>query len=441
VDDGYSGTMLERPGLDALRDFVAAGGVETVLCLCPDRLSRNLLHLGLLVEDFQKRGAKVAFVNQQVDDTPEGKLLLQIQGAVSEYERTKILDRTRRGKRHKVEQGQLAGPIAAYGYTYIHVSRGAPSRWDINPAEAEVVRQIFAWFVEERLSIRQIARELAARAIATRKGRAQWCTSQIHRILANEAYLGTAYYFKTYPTLPDRPREEKAYRRKPKTTNRRRDREEWVPVAVPAIIDRETYDRAQAFLQENLRFANRNNTRHQYLLRGLLRCGKCGRSYIGNGSGARTYYVCSGNNALAAGRPDRCGASSLRTDRIEPLVWDTIRSLLDDPGLLRQYAEQQAPATHSSEDAAARGKAFERQIAQADAEEMRVVRLYREGIISEELLQAQLAEVRAKRQAIQQDLNALNREAEEAAAFETQEAAIQAFCEDIRLGQIGRAHV
>jgi len=136
IDDGYSGSMLERPGSRRLRDCVSAGGVETVLSLCPDRLSRNYLHLGILIEDFQKHGVKLAFANQQVDDSPEGKLLLQVQGAVGEYERTRILDRTRRGKKHKAQQGQIVGGVSAYGYDYIRPDKAAPGRWENNPEEA-----------------------------------------------------------------------------------------------------------------------------------------------------------------------------------------------------------------------------------------------------------------------------------------------------------------
>lgn len=129
VDDGYSGSMLERPGLDALRDAVAAGKVDTILCLCPDRLSRNFLHLGILLEEFEKHGARVVFLNRQVDDTPEGKLLLQIQGAVGEYERAKILDRTRRGRQHKARQGLMPGGQAPYvsaGQSHGRRSKGVP---------------------------------------------------------------------------------------------------------------------------------------------------------------------------------------------------------------------------------------------------------------------------------------------------------------------------
>lgn len=258
VDDGYSGTMLERPGLDALRDYVAAGGVETVLCLCPDRLSRNYLHLGILIEDFQTRGVKVAFVNQQVDDTPEGKLLLQIQGAVGEYERAKIMDRTRRGKKHKAEQGHIVGGVAAYGYDYIRADRAAPGRWEINETEAEVVREVYRLFTEKHLALRAIVRELEQRGIPTRTGLSRWGKSQVHKMLSSEVYIGRAYFYKTYPDVPDRHRENKPYRQNHKTTKRLRDPKEWIPIEVPAIIDHETFARAKKQLDANKHFAARN---------------------------------------------------------------------------------------------------------------------------------------------------------------------------------------
>lgn len=151
VDDGYSGAMLERPELDRLRDAVAAGEVNMILGLCPDRLSRNFLHLGILVEEFGKHGARVVFLNQPAEDTPENRLLVQIQGAVSEYERTKILDRTRRGRQHKARQGLMPGgqrrsgqPVAkcradwathAHGASFLANSAGGNPllRWDFDP--------------------------------------------------------------------------------------------------------------------------------------------------------------------------------------------------------------------------------------------------------------------------------------------------------------------
>jgi site-specific DNA recombinase len=434
VDDGYSGTVLERPGLDALRDFVSAGGVETVLVLCPDRLSRKHLHLGILIEDFQKRGIKLDFVNQQVDDSPEGQLLLQIQGAVSEYERTKILDRTRRGKKHKAQQGHIVGGVAAYGYDYIRPDKATPGRWEINETEAEVVREIYRLFTEEQISLRAIVRELDQRGIPTRTGRPRWGKSAVYRVLSGEVYIGKAYFFKTYPDVPDHHREYKPYRQTLKTTKRLRDRSEWIPIEVPVIIDEATFAHAQKQLEDNKHFAARN-VRRPYLLRGLLRCAKCGNSYVGSALAGKTYYTCTGNNPMGANRPERCGSRAVRLDRIEPLVWDKLTALLADPDLLIGHFERaQVTLAPSPGETAAFRKRLQKQIDQTDAEEMKVVRLYREEKIDEALLDAQLAEVRNKRDALRRQVEAQERDAQAAQAHSSTEDAIRAFCNKIGKG-------
>src|SRR3989304_6052762 len=123
LDDGYSGADLNRPGLDQLRDIAAEGLIEAVLVLSPDRLSRKQAHQIILLEDFKKQNIQVIFANQPISDSAEDQLLLQIQGAVSEYERSKIIDRTRRGKIHAVKNGQLLGSNPPYGYHYIPKSK------------------------------------------------------------------------------------------------------------------------------------------------------------------------------------------------------------------------------------------------------------------------------------------------------------------------------
>jgi len=109
LDDGYSGTNLVRPALDRVRDLAAQGLIEAVLVLSPDRLSRNYPQLVILQEEFDRRGIKLLFTNKQIGDTPEDKLLLGMQGLFAEYERTKILDRTRRGRLMRARQGHLSG--------------------------------------------------------------------------------------------------------------------------------------------------------------------------------------------------------------------------------------------------------------------------------------------------------------------------------------------
>ena len=107
IDNGFSGATLERPGLDQLRDKALAGLVSKVYVLAPDRLSRKSAHQILLIEEMKRLGVDFAFVNRNIGDTPEDQMLLQIQGIVAEYEREKILERSRRGKLYAAKKGKV----------------------------------------------------------------------------------------------------------------------------------------------------------------------------------------------------------------------------------------------------------------------------------------------------------------------------------------------
>ncbi len=106
-DDGYSGATLRRPGLDRLRDRIAAAGVDRVLVAVPDRLARNFVHQALLVEELERHGATVEFLDRPMSQDPHDQLLLQIRGAVAEYERTLSTERMRRGRLRKLRAGTL----------------------------------------------------------------------------------------------------------------------------------------------------------------------------------------------------------------------------------------------------------------------------------------------------------------------------------------------
>lgn len=113
------GNPLVRPGLDALRDQAVAGKIDKLIILNPDRLARKYAHQLVLIEEFQKLGVEILFVNRQISESPEDQLLLQMQGVISEYEREKIVERSRRGKLSKAKQGKVSVLSGApYGYVY-----------------------------------------------------------------------------------------------------------------------------------------------------------------------------------------------------------------------------------------------------------------------------------------------------------------------------------
>jgi site-specific DNA recombinase len=247
IDEGYSGATLVRPGLERLRDLCANGGVERLYVHSPDRLARKYAYQVLLIDEFQRMGIEVMFLNRELSRSPEDELLLQVQGMVAEYERAKILERSRRGKRHAAQVGNvnvLCG--APYGYRYVSKHQGGGSaRYDIIEEEARVVRQIFSWIGQERLSIGEVCRRLQRAAEHTRTGRTQWDRSVVWGILKNPAYKGTAAFGKTR-TGPLRPRlraqRNGSLQPRRAVSDYAVPREEWVFIPVPALIEEALYD-------------------------------------------------------------------------------------------------------------------------------------------------------------------------------------------------------
>src|ERR1700704_111868 len=190
-DEGYSGATLIRPALERLRDVIAAGAVDRVYVHSPDRLARKYAYQVLLVEEFRRAGVEVIFLNRELGQTPEDNLLLQVQGMIAEYERAKIIERNRRGKRHAARSGSVnALSGAPYGYRYVTKQEGGgQARYEIAIEEARVVRKIFEWVGKERVTIGEVCRRLANAGEKTRKGKAFWDRSVVWGVLKNPAYI------------------------------------------------------------------------------------------------------------------------------------------------------------------------------------------------------------------------------------------------------------
>src|SRR6202041_745334 len=197
-DDGYSGATLERPGLEHVRDLAAEGQIQVVLAYSPDRLSRKYAYQILLMEELARNGVETLFVKAPQGSSAEDQLLVQFQGMIAEYERAQILERSRRGKRHRARQGQinvLSG--APYGYRYVRKSDDAAARYEILDAEAAIVRMVYQSYVGAGISIGAITRQLNERGAPTRKQISRWERSTVWAMLRNPAYKGTACFGKT----------------------------------------------------------------------------------------------------------------------------------------------------------------------------------------------------------------------------------------------------
>jgi site-specific DNA recombinase len=247
VDDGYTGATLIRPALERLRDAVAAGTVDRLYVHCPDRLARHYAYQMLLIDEFRRAGVEVIFLNRAIGTSPEDDLLLQVQGMVAEYERAKILERSRRGKRHAARQGVVSVLSGApYGYRYIdRHAGGGTARYEIQDAEAAVIRQIFHWVGQDRVSLAEVCRRLRQAGHRTRTGKATWDRTTVWGILRNPAYIGTAAFGKTRigPALARlRPVRGGAEQPRRAYTVYEVPAEDWIHLPVPALIEPDLFE-------------------------------------------------------------------------------------------------------------------------------------------------------------------------------------------------------
>jgi site-specific DNA recombinase len=279
-DDGFSGASLNRPGLDRLRDAAAQAAFDAVLITAPDRLARKYVHQVLLIEELEGCGCQVRFSDRPMSQDPHDQLLLQIRGAVAEYERVLITDRMRRGRLAKLRAGQLLPwSRPPYGYQIDPQHPRDPTRVRADAITSVIVQQIFAWYLEPQATLYQVTLRLNTAQVATPTGKQRWTTASIRNMLTNPAYTGTAY--------ANRTREVAACKRRSAlqplgrgTSYVRRQAEDWIPIAIPAIVEQEVFAQVQAKLGQNQHQARRNNRAHAYLLRALVSCGHCQHSMV-----------------------------------------------------------------------------------------------------------------------------------------------------------------
>jgi site-specific DNA recombinase len=391
LDDGYTGANLERPRLEELRSQVRAGRIRVVLAYDPDRLSRNVVDLLVLVNELEKGGATIDFVNGGFDQTPTGRLLLQMRGVIAEFERTQIRARTQRGRMEAARNGRIAGGRRTFGYDQ-EKGKGVLT---VNESQAAIVRRVFSMVLEGR-SMRAIVRQLNAEGVLPQRGNI-WQKSSLSRILGNVTYTGCASY-----------------------NRRRRDKDgrisfrpesEWIPLTVPAIVDRETFEQVQAQLRRNSSLLSGNRDR-LYLLTGLLRCA-CGFRICGCASHAKRFYRCTGRDPLQG---KRCRGRWLNADVMEETIKASVLEVLRG-GLIQRKVAEHAPKLQAVDYAAEIAKA-EKEIRTHQGAEERAVRF----MVAPEHASSQAVFERELARATEQRMTAEGRKAtlEKARAAEAQ---------------------
>jgi len=390
IDDGYSGAYLERPALDSLRDALQMKLYDTVICYTPDRFARKLSHQLLLTEEVENSGASLHFVNGEYKDTPEGRMFYQMQGAFAEYEREKIRERTMRGKRGKLRSGLPIANSHVFGYGFDKETK----QFIINPAEAEIVRLVFKLYTEDMVGgTDYVALKLMEMNVPSPKGNPKWQGSNICRMLKKEMYTGEYYANKFYY------RKTGAHKR----TVTVRPQNEWIRLTCPAIIDKETFETAQHLLSANKKAKSVTKSKHFYLLQGIMKCARCGRSIVILSATSGKYYACISNLRLKQ-LSTPCKARLAKTQVVDNAFWEMLLKLCSSKDKLEKYIKSTDKGTKSLS-VQNNIDAMKKRLEQIDTEKSTLVDWFTQGLLTQEAVSEKLAKLTSEAAKIKQKLS------------------------------------
>jgi site-specific DNA recombinase len=414
-DEGYSGATLERPGLERVRDLAAEGQIQVVLAYSPDRLSRKYAYQILLIEELARQGVETVFVKSPQGDSAEDQLLVQFQGMIAEYERAQILERSRRGKRHRAQSGEVSVMSnAPYGYRYLRKTDEAPAAYLVDEVEARVVRHVYEMYTVEGLSIGEIMRRLNAEGVPTRKRSARWERSVVWAMLRNPTYRGTACFGKTRisaRTRVMRPQRRRRVTTPSTTAGHERPREEWIEIPVPALVTEESFAHAQQLLQQN-KIRSRRRTIAPSVVQGLVTCATCGYalSRTSTQTSARKihYYKCIGSDGWRKlGGPVCDNGRFVRQELLDHVVWAEVIRLLEEPALIQQELDRRLVAARSSDPTRKREQSLQRELTHVGKGIERLLNAYQEGLLSMEQLRERMPVLCQRQKTLRAELQAI----------------------------------
>jgi site-specific DNA recombinase len=434
-DEACSGARLDRPGLDQLRDAAEAGLLDAVWCLSPDRLARRYAYQVIVLDELSRHGVTVLFHDTPpLNDDPQTHLLTQVQGVIAEYERAKIAERYRRGKLWRARAGEVIAWKCSYGYRRIGRCAEHAAHLEVYEPEAAIVRRIFRDYVQSNVSIRQITWHLNQDGVASPSGKAIWGASTIGRLLRNEAYVGRVYYNRTASVSPRYPGKGARQVRRP--------HDQWIAIAVPAIVSDELFEAAQQVSYDNSQWSPRRAEPYRWLLRGLVQCGHCGVSVSchkmrGRNGTFHYYYYCRNHDPLkAGGEHRRCPERNIRADELDAFVFEQVRATMLRPDvLLTGEAAVSAYRRRESGDdelLAAQLTRFDRKIESAAAERRRLADLYQAGFIEREELQRRGKELELRRRTLEAQRQALTGQRKELAQQNRLRERVQGFTDKVK---------
>ena len=396
VDPGYSGTTQDRPALQKLLEDARKGRFQLILVYRIDRFFRSVKDLLIIVDYLDQLGIAFRSVTEPFDTTnPIGKFMLSLLGSIAQLERDTFIERSQMGKIRRAKEGYVLMSRPLYGYDYDKAS----ARISINEKEAEVVRFVYAEYLKPDASTHTIPKMLKMNNANTKHG-GIWNSERVYKILTHPAYVGDWYY-------------------KHKSKN---DPSNWILVTIPPIIDRATFDTVQELLKKRRNMIHRSTPR-QYLLRGFLRCKKCGMQmggttdvyrYRKNGKkegsviSERYYYRCT-RTLIARRYPERgleeCDAPWLRGKDLEDRIFEYLISLLMNPEKLKQALNSQRENIGAIKNKLeTESKQIEKLLARCEIEKERILKAYREGAFELDVLTAEMGKIKERQKELSQKL-------------------------------------
>ena len=376
-----SGASLDRAQLNKVRLMAATGEFDVLFIYSPDRLSRNLVDLLMLMREFASHGVEVHFVQGPLAFAPWAEFINAVIELCANQERCKHRERTVRGMDAVTRSGRM--PTGVHAQPFGYDLDPATMKRVFNEVEAEVVVRVFGLYAEG-LNISGIVEMLNGEGVKTKTGKA-WSRPGLHRMLSNTSYMGVDYYGKTRTVGGRRGNGKRVAA----------PREEWIEMSgyTPPIISKEMFQKVQERLGEaQARF--RGDRARPCFLVGSVRCGSCGASMgVRAGAGKRRYYRCSGaswSGAQQDAGSGECRARAVKADWLEDQVWSHVVAMVQGPSGVIADLELNRQ-TRAGE----LGQEIERLRGEVQKEEQREVRLLNlchEGTVRLELLVARMEE-------------------------------------------------
>jgi site-specific DNA recombinase len=398
-EDRATGTKLERPGLQAALDLARQGRIDQLLVYRIDRLSRKVRQLAGIAEELDGLGVVLRSATEPFDTgSAAGRMMLQMLGVFAEFEHATIVDRVTSGIERRAKEGRWPNGRIPFGY-----ERNEQKQLIPDERTAPVIRRIFTWYAAGRLGAAAIARRLdSEHAPSPPRG---WQPNIVLWVLSNQAYVGRVHW---------------------------RD-QTFLGLHEP-LIDQDTFDHAQTLLKERGEdLAMRAASRADFLLTGLVRCGRCRRAYIGmsakGNGGTYHYYACSGRQKL--GRKS-CDGERLPKEKLETAILDQLTGLYRHGGLIRDAIEEAAASNDTDRAALAEQRAsLAKEITRAERTIERYQDAFENGNLDPARFKQRLSALDARLDALQGQDQALASELAAETPTKPDTAALQAVADHL----------